>query len=610
MKKYIRIFIFSIIINLSACFAISQNTLALSSLNPTADSPIISLNTESDNHYLDIDNYNSENTYKLIITDMNNPTHIITYIPNHSLTYMSEIFEKKYGDFSIIAHITNTDGTIISSSNTVTYSKHLTIEMDYSCPVNIAAKNIVPGVGYSVYRSIGNTTDFVKIGDYVYDTGNQFFDNYNNYTYDLVTRYIFGIVNNEPYSTTEEYYEYVNTYGTDIIYAEEFIVPGVTYYYQIQTYTTDANGTVYYDVPSNIISATASPKNEIEYTCTPKGYIKLDWSEAYNSSSYSSDIKCHIYKAKKGDTCFTKVKTLTNPSSCNWSDKNVVLGTTYYYMIQYEYENSSEYIYATEALCTFPQTIVTHNTTSPKRMNIKWTKVPNAKGYFVYIKKPGNQDFKYYKKFKNKKRAFNLKVKNGKQYGIKIVSYGTVNGTTLLGSETIYEPYGDYYAFENEPYESKCNRIYKKVNESSPWSKIDKQMTTISVKVWDFKSGMSGKKITKTKYLTCHKKLAPTLKKIFKEIYVDKEKAPIYEIGCYARRSGEHGMGMAVDINSNYNAMFDNGKPTAGSYWNPKKYAYSIKRHGDIENAFEKYGFSRGFWGNRKDYMHFSYFGT
>jgi len=179
-----------------------------------------------------------------------------------------------------------------------------------------------------------------------------------------------------------------------------------------------------------------------------------------------------------------------------------------------------------------------------------------------------------------------------------------------MGAESIYEPYGDYYGYANESYESKENRVYKGFKSSSSWSVIDKRMTTISVKVWDFKSGMSGKKITKTKYLTCHKRLAPTLKKIFAEIYKGKEKAPIYEIGCYSRRSGEHGNGMAVDINSNYNAMFDNGKPTAGSYWNPKKYAYSIKRHGDIENAFEKYGFSRGFWGSRKDYMHFSYFGT
>ena len=29
----------------------------------------------------------------------------------------------------------------------------------------------------------------------------------------------------------------------------------------------------------------------------------------------------------------------------------------------------------------------------------------------------------------------------------------------------------------------------------------------------------------------------------------------------------------------------------------------------DLVKILEKYGFSRGFWGERKDYMHFSYFG-
>ena len=135
-------------------------------------------------------------------------------------------------------------------------------------------------------------------------------------------------------------------------------------------------------------------------------------------------------------------------------------------------------------------------------------------------------------------------------------------------------------------------------------------MTTIKVKVWDFVGGMSGRKITKTKYLTCNKGVAPTLKKIFQKIYHGKEKAPIYELGCYSWRTGQHGQGLAVDINSNYNAMFDNGKPTVGKCWKPKKYAYSIKRNGDIENAFAEYGFSRGLWGSRKDYMHFSYFGV
>ena len=91
-------------------------------------------------------------------------------------------------------------------------------------------------------------------------------------------------------------------------------------------------------------------------------------------------------------------------------------------------------------------------------MKISWKKVAKAEGYIVYLRKPGKTEFKYFKKIKGNKRTFNLKVSNGKQYGIKIIAYGTVNGLKLTGSESVYEPYGDYYAYANESYESKSNR--------------------------------------------------------------------------------------------------------------------------------------------------------
>ena len=56
--------------------------------------------------------------------------------------------------------------------------------------------------------------------------------------------------------------------------------------------------------------------------------------------------------------------------------------------------------------------------------------------------------------------------------------------------------------------------------------------------------------------------------------------------------------------------MIDNGVILAGSFWNPKKSVYSIPKKCELVKILEKYGFYRGFWGGRKDYMHFSYFGT
>lgn len=137
-------------------------------------------------------------------------------------------------------------------------------------------------------------------------------------------------------------------------------------------------------------------------------------------------------------------------------------------------------------------------------------------------------------------------------------------------------------------------------------------MKEVKIKVWDVNS--KGKKFTRTFYVRVHKNLAPSVKQMFKEIYKSKERFPIHDIGCYNWRgkgsASEHCIGTAFDINSNENYMIDNGQVLAGSFWKPKKSRYSIPLKCKLVSILNKYGFSRGFWGNRKDYMHFSYLGT
>ena len=135
-------------------------------------------------------------------------------------------------------------------------------------------------------------------------------------------------------------------------------------------------------------------------------------------------------------------------------------------------------------------------------------------------------------------------------------------------------------------------------------------MKTITVKVWDKKSK---KKYTRKFRITVNKGLAPSIKEMFKEIYKSKERFPIHEIGCYSWRgknsSSEHCEGLAFDINSNENYMIQGKKVLAGSFWKPKKNRYSIPLNCKLVKILEKYGFNRGLWGSRRDYMHFSYFG-
>jgi hypothetical protein len=218
--------------------------------------------------------------------------------------------------------------------------------------------------------------------------------------------------------------------------------------------------------------------------------------------------------------------------------------------------------------------------------------------------------------------------KNGYTYGFVVYAYKKVNGKKFLTVPSKVKTVTmDYYAYEAETIESKYVRAFGGKNYDKAYKNFEKnydtkehasaQMTTISIKVWDFANGKNGAKITKTMYLTVNKRLAPTIKKMFEEIYNGKEKTPIHSLGAYSYESfdpmsprHQHVVGLAIDINPVENYMIDGDDILAGSFWNPKKSGYSIPLDCELVRIMRKYGFERGIWGDRKDYMHFSYFGT
>lgn len=341
--------------------------------------------------------------------------------------------------------------------------------------------------------------------------------------------------------------------------------------------------------------------------------LNLSWKKVAGAEGYV------IERSESKDEGYETIVQLEGIDQTEYTDEGLQLGRTYYYRI-YAYVMCDGVIMPGMISSVVKGSPLLKKTgsivwkcPSPHRAKVSWNPVDEAKGYVVYKTGANNFNWKKYKVLRGKNNTkVSFGVSNGKCYGVRVIAYCNVTGSDTEGAVKEKSIYGDYYGYAMEDYSSRQKRVYGsvKAGEYKSSGQAQKHMTTIKVKVWDFASGMSGRKITKTKYLTCNKGVAPTLKKIFQKIYHGKEKAPIYELGCYSWRTGQHGQGLAVDINSNYNAMFDNGKPTVGKCWKPKKYAYSIKRNGDIENAFAEYGFSRGLWGSRKDYMHFSYFGV
>ena len=140
-------------------------------------------------------------------------------------------------------------------------------------------------------------------------------------------------------------------------------------------------------------------------------------------------------------------------------------------------------------------------------------------------------------------------------------------------------------------------------------------MVEISVPVWRLQE--DGTKTSGTAYLQVNSNLASIYEAIFEEIYNGDEQFPIKDVGCYSWRTGEHSQGTAVDINWEENmeaTINEDGSltPTTGSYWLPGEDPYSIPEGGDVYNAFISHGFLWGgnAWRSKRDYMHFSFFGT
>ena len=180
-----------------------------------------------------------------------------------------------------------------------------------------------------------------------------------------------------------------------------------------------------------------------------------------------------------------------------------------------------------------------------------------------------------------------------------------------------------YLGYDGESYESKCMHLFGEVvanhrrpyGDNAPRSTYEANYEYITVKTWDFKDKTRTQKITRTHEIFVHKNLAATVKRCFQEIYECEEKYPIKSIVTYWSKGGnsEHNPGTAVDINPDENAYMDpSGNPITGKKFDPENDPYSIPVGGEIEQIFEKYGFTRGiYWKNGyKDYMHFSFFGT
>ena len=416
-------------------------------------------------------------------------------------------------------------------------------------------------------------------------------------------------------------------------YTDYNISKCVPYYYKIVAYTYD-----YYfgeicsdEVVSNQILI---PLNQValqSVTASSGKSMTVNWYPVSDASGY------YIYRSTNPDSDFTLICDYINSSATNnnlsyydsfyensalsYTDCNLTVGQTYYYKVcPYVLFNGQKY---SGTISSALSDIVRIDATKIKKSasnkpgtnTITWKNLNDADGYIIYYSTSYDSGYKKLKTIKSNSTTSytQKKLTNGVAYYYKIQAYKNYKGKKLLGEMSPFEKYCDYFTYKNESYESRCKRIfgkkyYKKYKNAK---QARKHVTTVAVKVWD-KQGR--RKFTRKFYLTVNKGIAPSVKEMFKEIYKSKERFPIHEMGCYNWRgnssTSEHCLGLAFDINSNENYMIDGKKVLAGSFWKPKKNKYSIPLNCKLVKILEKYGFERGLWGSRRDYMHFSYFGT
>ena len=349
--------------------------------------------------------------------------------------------------------------------------------------------------------------------------------------------------------------------------------------------------------------------------------VQITWSAIKDAAGYE------IYRSGMKYIGYECIKDISSDKLVYIDKtKNLTVGKKYYYKVRaYGYEDGQkvygEFSKTKKITYSLPETTLTSAKPVSGGLKLKWKKVLGADGYVIYRSETENGKYQKVREvtYASAKNCTLTESEANGEYYYKIRAY------RLQGKKKVYGAYSNAkkasvsaFAYSGESYQKKCMRVFGVgyMKRFTSALEAQKYMTTITVKVWDFDS--NGNKVTKTKTIQIHKNLAATVQQIFKEIYEGKEKFPIKVVGGYNWRgntsTSEHNLGTALDINPNENYMIEgNGTISSGAYWKPGTDPYSIPANGEVVKIFEKYGFRWGGLGwssGRKDYMHFSYFGT
>ena len=209
--------------------------------------------------------------------------------------------------------------------------------------------------------------------------------------------------------------------------------------FRVKAYVTQSGKKVYGSVSSTVKGTTNVPKIT-GFASSPVSTtsVKLTWDKA-NVTGYQ------IFK-KTGSGQWKKYQTIYSKTTLSFTEKNLKLGTTYYYKIRGFYKAETKTYYSDYALKikvspSLDQVIGMQVTSISKtKAIVSWDKVPGAQGYQVYDYSSGSA-VKLPTVSTNRAA---IDIQDGRVYTIKVRAYTKATSTGKTATGVFSEPFEIY----------------------------------------------------------------------------------------------------------------------------------------------------------------------
>lgn len=164
--------------------------------------------------------------------------------------------------------------------------------------------------------------------------------------------------------------------------------------------------------------------------------LKIEWKKVGNVSGYE------VYRNTRSTGTFTKVKTVTSPTTLSFTNAGLESGTKYYYKVRAYKNVGSKKVYGTFSTVVSATPIpsrVTGVTTRSARydaVELNWDKVNGATAYEIYRSGSATTGFKKVRTLIGSSNTTftNTGLVSGKTYYYKIRAYRSVYGKKVYGT--------------------------------------------------------------------------------------------------------------------------------------------------------------------------------